>query len=59
MRVTNNSFKQLFFYGEVVGFLLAWLVGMTVVWNSRPAEPRLVGVENFAATTDLRGSQTH
>ncbi len=55
MRLPNISFKQLLFYGEVVGFLFAWAVGLTVAWNGHPQDSRLAGVENFAATTDLRG----
>lgn len=58
MRLANTSFKQLIFYGEVVGFLLAWVFGLSVAWKTRPADTRLAGVENFAATTDLRGGQT-
>lgn len=55
MRLPTFSFKQLLFYGEVVGFVIAWAVGLTVAWNGQPEDSRLAGVENFAATTDLRG----
>lgn len=55
MRLPNISFKHLLFYGEVVGFAIAWAVGLTIAWQGQPNEPRLAGVENFAVTTDLRG----
>lgn len=54
MRLPTFSFKQLLFYGEVVGFVIAWVVGLSVAWNGQPEDSRLAGVENFAATTDLR-----
>ncbi|MGI9457835.1 MAG: hypothetical protein ACR2NU_14820 [Aeoliella sp.] len=56
MRLSSTSWKQLFFYGEIVGFLLAWIVGIVVTLQADPEEPRLSGVEQFVSVTDLRGS---
>lgn len=55
MRTISPSWKRLFFYGEVVGFLLAWIVGVVVTLRATPTEPRLAGVEGLASVTDLRG----
>lgn len=54
MRLPSASFKQLVFYGEVVGFLLAWAVGLVVTLRPDGESPRMGEVENFAATSDLR-----
>ncbi len=56
MRLNSTSWKQFFFYGEVVGFLLAWIVGIVITLKSPSEEPRLTGGEKFASVTDLRGT---
>lgn len=56
MRLSSGSFKQLVFYGEVVGFLLAWAVGLAVAMQ--PADEQAAGpaperVENYASLGDI------
>ena len=48
MEHTTNSWKRLVFYGEVVGFALAWIVGVVVLTRSSTPEPQLAGVEGIA-----------
>lgn len=48
MRQNSESWKKLVFYGEVVGFALAWMVGMVVLGHSQPTEPQLAGVDGLA-----------
>jgi len=57
MRTQTHTWKRLFFYGEVVGFLLAWVVGVVVTLRANPPEARLAGVEGLASITDLRGAK--
>ena len=52
--MTASSWKQLFFYGEVVGFLLAWVVGVVVTLRSQPAGPSISGADSLTAVSDLR-----
>ena len=48
MRQNSDSLKKLVFYGEVVGFALAWVVGMVLLAQTQTAEPQLVGVDGLA-----------
>lgn len=48
MRQENDSWKQLIFYGEVVGFALAWVVGVAMLLHTQTPEPRLANVDGLA-----------
>lgn len=41
---TGQSWKQLVFYGEVVGFVLAWVVGAVMLTQTSSSDDRLAGV---------------
>lgn len=47
----SSSWKQLVFYGEVVGFALAWIVGGVLLVRSATSDTKLVGtssLDNYA-----------
>jgi hypothetical protein len=48
MRQNTQSWQTLIFYGEVVGFVLAWVVGGVVLTNTRRPEPRLAVADGLA-----------
>ncbi len=48
MRKQTDSLKMLFSYGEVVGFGLAWLIGLAMLHHTQSPQPRLAGVEGLA-----------
>lgn len=54
MHLSAQSWKQFFFYGEVVGFLMAWLLGAAVLSQPETSQPRVAEVESLAASSDLR-----
>ncbi|WP_425395906.1 hypothetical protein [Aeoliella sp.] len=56
----GSSWKQLVFYGEVVGFVLAWVVGGVLLARSASSENNLAntsGLDNYAEVglTELPG----
>lgn len=55
MQLNARSWKQFFYYGEVVGFLMAWLVGVAVLSKPQSHQPRMPGVESLASSAELPG----
>lgn len=43
----SSSWKQLVFYGEVVGFVLAWVVGGVLLVRSATSDTQLVGTSGL------------
>lgn len=50
---TGQSWKQLVFYGEVVGFVLAWIVGAVLLTQSQPGDDRLAGVSGLDSFAEV------
>ena len=48
MHHKTDSWKRFVFYGEVVGFALAWIVGLVVLTHRSAQEAKLAGVEGLA-----------
>lgn len=48
MQHTAQPWRNLVFYGEVVGFAAAWVVGFVVLTQSRTPEPRLASGDGLA-----------
>ena len=48
MRSSPANWKHFVFYGEVVGFVLAWIVGLVMLTRSEPAESRLASADALA-----------
>ena len=56
MRWKKTTWKQTLFYGEIFGFLLAWIAGIAVAMQPTSYEPHLATVDHLASMSNLRGS---
>lgn len=50
----GQSWKQLVFYGEVVGFLLAWVVGIALLSHARMTDDSLVDASKLDTYAEAR-----
>jgi hypothetical protein len=48
MSQNSRSWTNLIFYGEVVGFAAAWVVGVVALIHTQSPEPRLAGTDGLA-----------
>lgn len=48
MHLNSDSWKRLVFYGEVIGFALAWIVGAVVLVHHNTPEPKLASTDGLA-----------
>ncbi|MCO6044156.1 hypothetical protein NG895_09575 [Aeoliella sp. ICT_H6.2] len=49
----SNSWKQLVYYGEVVGFVLAWVVGGVLLARSSMSDPSLAGTRGLDSYAEV------
>lgn len=54
MRLNSKSWASLISYGEVVGFALAWVVGIVVTLKESPPQSTSAGMEKLTSVSDLR-----
>ena len=50
----GQSWKQLVFYGEVVGFVVAWVVGIALLSHARTPDESLVDASKFDTYAEAR-----
>jgi hypothetical protein len=48
----NNPWKQFVFYGEVVGFVLVWVMGALLVARTSTPEPSLANTRAVDSVAD-------